>query len=563
MGVTFCLAITLVCVFRVDMLCNDAAQYISTGRNIARGEGISTSLIYYEQQQGKGIPAPQTIWPPGFPFIIAIIGCIGVPFEYAAFLGSLLAQLATLVALLLLLKQMGCSPNWAISGVVLWAALVQGNLTVLMGLSESTYTVLTLLSMSCFLRGIEDRRRQRAYMLTAGIIAAAAFSVRYAGIAFIVALALYLMAQLGMTRDRAWGKVLLLFVVTPVCTVGAVFLRNIALVGSFSGGPTLHDGGKYYEEAKVLWWCFKNLLGYFEWHTLSILMTIWLCAGGAVLLALYLFDNNISWILTSCQKKSGNKASNRNEKKKPIEMVHFCGPGVFYVIATIIMLVNTDLTSGAGGIGPRYLVPVFPFVIGMAVLVSAKVSAVGSIARRRWVIMVASLTGVLYLIGQGLAFRTVSKWLTGPSYNRILVSALESKVGGGTLLSFLQERTNDGSAIMEANGQLLGMLLDRGSVGLAPAAYTRKSWDEKEVLSQVRQYKVSVICLFPTVFDMTHPQHRNREFIGRLAEGKLPVWLRPILETEVYRVYEVDVLKIRSLATFSWVNPDFPNEFLW
>lgn len=69
-GAYMFVAVALIVVFLMrsastDYYSNDAAQYWSTISNLLQGRGLKTSAVYYEVQAVHGMPAHQTVWPPG------------------------------------------------------------------------------------------------------------------------------------------------------------------------------------------------------------------------------------------------------------------------------------------------------------------------------------------------------------------------------------------------------------------------------------------------------------------------------------------------------------------
>ena len=66
-----------------------------------------------------------------------------------------------------------------------------------------------------------------------------------------------------------------------------------------------------------------------------------------------------------------------------------------------------------------------------------------------------------------------------------------------------------------------------------------RTWDEAEVLKLVRTYHISVVCLFPTLFDPEAPVNAHRILYRQLAHGNIPDWLVPTVDTPLVKVYEV------------------------
>src|SRR5262245_42527564 len=68
----FTAAAVLLALHDETFVTTDTAQYMGVARNIVDGKGITTSIIYYEEQYRQArIPAQQTVWPPGYPALIA------------------------------------------------------------------------------------------------------------------------------------------------------------------------------------------------------------------------------------------------------------------------------------------------------------------------------------------------------------------------------------------------------------------------------------------------------------------------------------------------------------
>src|SRR5205814_613629 len=70
----------------------DGAFFVSAGKNLASGRGFTTSILWHEEQYRLGrMPAPQTVFPPGYPLLIALVSRLGADPPYAAFLVSLVS----------------------------------------------------------------------------------------------------------------------------------------------------------------------------------------------------------------------------------------------------------------------------------------------------------------------------------------------------------------------------------------------------------------------------------------------------------------------------------------
>jgi hypothetical protein len=65
-------------------------------------------------------------------------------------------------------------------------------------------------------------------------------------------------------------------------------------------------------------------------------------------------------------------------------------------------------------------------------------------------------------------------------------------------------------------------------------------WDETAVRELARQFHVRYLVFFPTLFDASAIENRNRVFSAALDQGSVPQWLEPVHvspHVQVYRIY--------------------------
>ncbi len=120
--VLICAALNVLTVVSWDFsyIVNDGVQQLSTARNWLQGNGFSTdALIYAPHFQGV-IPAPQTVWPPGYAFAFAVVSLSGLPLEWAAFLLNIVTHALTAVLVHFILGRMGETRRFSMSAALLF-----------------------------------------------------------------------------------------------------------------------------------------------------------------------------------------------------------------------------------------------------------------------------------------------------------------------------------------------------------------------------------------------------------------------------------------------------------
>ena len=213
----------------------DGAQYASMAENMLRGRWAATSLPYYDEHHRLGgLPVPQTVFPPGYPTLVAIVGAAGLPVDRACLLVAVVGHFTGVVALYLVAKEAG-HRRWAcLSVAATWACFVVDWFNVLQCASEPTFIPLTIAGAWCVLRQRATGRRRWAFL--GGILSGCAFSVRYFGMFFAATLLAREAARAASSRRRGAMLDLLASAIGPTVAIALIFGRNYALLGDVRGG---------------------------------------------------------------------------------------------------------------------------------------------------------------------------------------------------------------------------------------------------------------------------------------------------------------------------------------
>jgi hypothetical protein len=129
-----------------------------------------------------------------------------------------------------------------------------------------------------------------------------------------------------------------------------------------------------------------------------------------------------------------------------------------------------------------------------------------------------------------------------PTIRAALLEPLARPVGDAhTVGELLAQNASADSPLIETNGQYLGMLLRRPVVGMGETRFTKRVWNEEAVRSLARQFHVRYLVFFPTLFEPSAIENRNRVFSAALDRGSVPQWLEPVHVSPQVQVYRIHV----------------------
>ena len=139
--------IGLITAYDDTLLPNDTAQYLSVARHLANGEGLKTDLVFFSEHLVlDSMPVEQTVFPPGYPWLISVPARLGFSVRDAAFIVTTSAFALVPVVLYLLGLSLGQPPAWALTGAIVWLAMVDNWFITLERQSEMPFILFTLSS---------------------------------------------------------------------------------------------------------------------------------------------------------------------------------------------------------------------------------------------------------------------------------------------------------------------------------------------------------------------------------------------------------------------------------
>ena len=275
------LPIFIVCAFLAYIACpfyinNDGAQYLSTIDQLLKGNGLRTTTIYYEVQAQFGIPALQTVWPPGLPLLGAFISSFtGISAIKSVALINAIAHGLTTYILYRLIKHL--LDGDSLSALVISLAYLfysPALIYTLQMLSEPVFTLCLVASTMLLQLGIisQSNKDQILKFTLASLLVGISCLFRYLGIAFIAGLFMAALAQLISNRITADSAKKAAALTLPALTIIISLLtHNYLLTGHLTGGPVGPRGWTITEIIQQHW----RLIGLFgeTWTTTGKLIT--------------------------------------------------------------------------------------------------------------------------------------------------------------------------------------------------------------------------------------------------------------------------------------------------
>jgi hypothetical protein len=501
----------------VPNLSDDAFQYLSVAQNALAGHFGYTSLIHFDAERSFGVmPAPMVHFPLGYPFAIALVSLAGVPLQSAALLVSALSTVACVPLLAWTATQLGLSPllrSVVLAGFVFNAVIIYSGASAL---SEALFTFLVLLGMALLVAARLDVGSRRWRWAAAGLALGAAYWVRYAGLFFVLGLAVLVIRHLvASNRSPAKGYALAVAVAGAAVLVGMA--RNILLVGHWQGtldktvsNPVLPLLVETVRAGKVL------LLGP------SFDMPGWTSILRTLFIAFFL--SGMAW-LTWWHLRHGAAQSHPRPALK--------GIGVDLLILTLTYcgcMFYAGLTS-AISYRARMFVPLTPLVIlllGLALRTLLATPAQRSISGGLALLVLGASFCCYLVVNAVLVVRPPSDYVPS-SVSKLMDS---TSIDGRTAHAAVLELVGPAGVVVANNGQAIGHVLERPTVSLVEPLYSAAEWNEMAIYDVVHQYNAAAIIIYVNNGFMPSP------FVRQLAQGEAPSWMKLVYRSSEFLVYE-------------------------
>jgi hypothetical protein len=513
----------------------DTLQHIGVARSVLRGDGLETTLLYYDVQYEAGtVPAPQTVWPPGIALGIAGLASVGIEPSRAALL---LAWLSLVVAALSCASMLARVVNPTLAGIAAlgWTLCAANWISAATGASELPFVacmLATTAGLMAALRSDSERTRLR-WLCLAGTAAAAAVAVRYVGVVFVATAGCVLVCAL---RGSWWRRLLAgtAFGAIPGAVTIAIGARNVLATGHLAGGQLLPAAATTPADALARTaWSVLELLGLPRSGPLGTLALATLALLAAI----------VGLVTIRIAVAALRPRTAPGQAKPRRQLLAFA---LAYCGVTGALHLYWAVTLHVGMLDPRYFEPLLPF--GWTVVaVAAQELFERRAARPRTALAICAA------LAAGFAWLQWQHWReTWPGYASVandeaIVRALATPFGARTVGEWLAV-SNGTKPIVATLEHSLHARLDRPVLGLSDSRYTTRVWDAAAVRDLMSRYRACVVLFVPGRFPVNAAQ-TNLPFFRALASGAPPAWLTPVLRTPDVELYSVaDDDSCRALA---------------
>jgi hypothetical protein len=513
----------------------DSFQYLSVARNAVTGRIGYTSLVHFDVERSFGtVPAPMVTFPVGYPLAIATVSLLGLSLQNAGFLVSAASMVTCLLLLEWIERRLGWSRalrNATIAIFIFNATVVEYAASLN---SEALFTCVTLLGVALLVRARLEPDPRSWLWLAAGLAFGATYFVRYAGLFWLIGLALITFRHV-LDRNRRLVTGYGIALLTASVFVLAGVARNIVLVGNWAARPHGHIESQF-----ALGHTLLALLK----DTVAALKDLFLGPGFGLLAGPALGTGGISlarglvlvsviaaavaWLMrmwaTRAEARSGDDA---NLRALTIDLL-------LVAVAYLLCMYWAGLTAVIS-YGTRYFVPLLPvliMLIGLAAQ-SALTVRVGSHASRTPLLLALVATLCSYVILN--AFLLSRSPSIEASFARLMAAPPTQTTLARSLLAKLLGA--DG-VIIANNGQVVGHAFNRPTVSLVAPHYSRVEWNEEAVRRLVEQYKAAAIVIYvPTGAEWNDDDIVPSSFVRQLAQGVAPSWMNLVYRSEDLVVY--------------------------
>lgn len=509
-------AIWLVTHASPGLMTNDAGQYISTIDGILAGRGITTTALYYEVQAAGGLPAPQTVWPPGLSLAAAAVSAItGQDAPLALVTVNVIAHAATVVLLAWLLARLvGIWPAALIAA--LYAVYPPGLRMVLIGASEPLFTAFALAATASLLTAYRAATPDRRWLIAASALVGAACLVRYHGIALIGALGLVALASwiaAGRTRRTLGDGIALLAPATLIFV--ALLARNYSLTGKLTGGPAGPRALTPSELVEQSIWGIVEILGGDSGRWGRIAAALLFVSLAALLV----------------QGLAARLRTDRAVAPERWRVSLFAASASAGMIALVLVMA---LRPTGVKIEGRYFIPCIPLMlVAIAALWPAHrvVSAARPLSQLPAIGVTAAALALIAIGHTGLR-----SWLANGNEPSVIERALAAPYEGRTLRAHLTDATSDGTPILSNQSQALYTVLRRPTIGVPERRLTPAAWQPDAIIAHARKFGSKRLVIFTRL--PLGEADGSSDFVFQIP-GRAPPGARLLFHNDDVLVYDI------------------------
>ncbi len=520
--------------FSLSLIHADTVQQISIARNLQMGHGLSTSVVLYPGHYRFGQPpVPQVVWPPGLGVLGFVVGALEIDPAVGVFHIAVISIAVTGIVIFFTARIVAVDSGIALPFSLAWLVSYAGWEFAVRAMTEAPFILLLALSLYALARAMltESRRHSLWWSCVSGCFAAAAITMRYAGVFFLPAL--FVGCFVGTVR-YGWKRTIAVMSATfavPGLVLVLLLGRNFAITGILSGGqfdpanPTPLG-----EVVKVLFWTIESGLA----HQIGLEVTdstrmLLLFIVGLVLLILAMGT-------VSCLRLvlKGSASEQRAGCSVVTAIITFAG-------VTLAVNFHSGLTSSSWFLTEERYFTVHWFAVLLATAI-----CIGTLLKfRPFKKSVAFATiAACWIAFSLISIQQISAnwgvWNTFPSKAvfDIVATGLQScDTHGRSVVEHFRSEFPPSTALLTTRPHEVYLLTGIPTVGLTPSASISFDWDHERTLALADRMGASAILVFEKLKDF--PILDKHSYLRGLSAGRNDQTLDLIAEVQGVRLFRI------------------------
>ncbi len=530
--VAFAINVVSIITWDSSHITNDAIQYLSTAKNFLAGNGFSTdTLMYTPHFQGK-FPAAQTVWPPGFPFAIALLIKAGLDAQTAVLTLNYIAHALTALIMWLLLQKMGVGRLFATICALAFYCMSLPWAYVSAGMTEPVFTALLL---GALLFAPNPKHSALTVWILCGLIIAAAIYVRFSTVFFAASagagILLYLLLYERLKPAaliRPCARIALLASI-PALAFGQLMYRTHTLIGTFDRYSGLKEPESLASTLKLWVSVFSEELGFSASELISSKII-----NGLFLLFILLVIVIVVWFLATRPRSSRNSLPENSEPYKSV--VHF---RVVSLVATTHMIVLVAYLSYASmtdtplAIISRYTLQVYPglyavFCVILYTLFKRYSSGTTPASTKAYAVL-KGLTislSALYLLAQinSVPVTRTHYFAQSKSASELMTLPVSDNIVLKDFIKVCFDQNSQLNSIWSTHGQPIHLHTGIPTIS-HPDIYTKKPFSATELAGRTSDYGIGMFVFldYPDLSDLQYKNYMRavKEWIKKEGYVKL------------------------------------------
>ena len=484
-----------------SFILNDGIQYLSTAGNWLAGRGFSTDALLYTPHFQGVLPAPQTVWPPGYPLVVALTSQLGLSLESASLMLNLVSLAASAWLVFLILKRFNCRFSVSVfCALTFYCTAIPWSYSLAL-ISEPLFSLLILAAIYFQPSDIQGKIWP---WVVSGIFIALSILMRYSGVLVAVGVGLgvfvFLVKNYRHEPTLFWRGIALLTLQISISVIvfATMLYRTFLLTGTTSRNiGVVETEADWVARLKITVWQFSEFFGFTDGGVLPSYLSF--TFFGAFLLLLL----TVAAIIAFVAPKVAGRAPPLNRLDNEVMRYVIVGHSVVFAVFFSLHIVGWSVVE----LNHRYLYQVYPglFALFCALVMSALTKAkwLKLTGLRNWFRRALGALFCLFVVAQ-INNATALNYYARPGIQAQEVVAL-SVSEAMDLQTFIQSCfVRSGStvgSIWSNDGQQLYKVTGVPTITVADV-YGNKPYDMEIVRKHVADYDIKMFIILNNLPDI-------------------------------------------------------------